>query len=59
MVETLKEHPLRQMLDARIVATINSEGPAYFGGYINKNFVALARALNLSEEKLRKLVENS
>lgn len=59
VVDTLKEHPLRRMLDAGIVATINSDDPAYFGGYINENYVAVAKALNLSESELGKLATNS
>ena len=59
VVDTLKEHPLRRMLDAGVVATINSDDPAYFGGYINRNYVAVAKALKLSEAELNGLAENS
>lgn len=59
VVDTLEEHPLRRMLDAGITATVNSDDPAYFGGYINENYIQLAKALNLSEEELSKVAENS
>ena len=59
VVDTLEEHPIRRMLDAGIIATINSDDPAYFGGYINQNYIQLAKALNLSEEELSKVAENS
>lgn len=59
VIDTLKEHPLRRMLDAGVVATINSDDPAYFGGYINRNYVAVAKALKLSEAELNGLAENS
>ncbi len=59
VVDELRNHPLKRMLDAGLVATVNSDDPAYFGGYINDNFVAVADALNLSETDLRELATNS
>jgi adenosine deaminase len=46
---TLAEHNLRRMLDAGIVATVNSDDPAYFGGYINENFTQTFAALGLAD----------
>ncbi len=46
------------MLDAGLKATINSDDPAYFGGYLNENFTALAEALALDREDIRTLVIN-
>ncbi|HEY2872971.1 MAG TPA: adenosine deaminase, partial [Reyranella sp.] len=42
VVPDLKDHPLRRMLDEGLMATINSDDPAYFGGYMNENFAALS-----------------
>ena len=47
------------MLDFGIRATVNSDDPAYFGGYVNANFKAIAEALDLSREQLVQLAENS
>jgi adenosine deaminase len=56
---TLAEHPLRQMLDAGLLATVNSDDPAYFGGYIGENYEAVAQALELEPATLVKLARNS
>jgi adenosine deaminase len=55
----LGAHTLRRLLEAGIVATINSDDPAYFGGYMNQNFVATQKALALDAAQLRLLAENS
>ena len=47
------------MLEAGLVATVNSDDPAYFGGYVNTNFVAVADALDLSREEIITLARNS
>ncbi len=52
-------HPLRRMLAAGIVATVNSDDPAYFGGYINENFIAIQQALDLTEPEIATLARNS
>jgi adenosine deaminase len=59
VVPDLKAHPLRRMLDAGLVATVNSDDPAYFGGYVNANFVAVADALDLSRDEIVTLARNS
>ena len=58
-VDRLEEHPLRRMLDAGLVATVNSDDPAYFGGYLHDNVAAVTRALDLTVEHRRRLAENS
>ena len=59
VVADLAAHPLRRMLEAGLVATVNSDDPAYFGGYVNTNFVAVADALDLSREEIITLARNS
>jgi adenosine deaminase len=57
--ETLEAHNLKKLLDAGIVATINSDDPAYFGGYIGENFLQTQRALELTAQDLRSLARNA
>ncbi len=59
VVPDLKKHPLRKMLEKGLVATINSDDPAYFGGYVNENYLAIAQALDLSQEEILLLAKNS
>lgn len=59
VVSDMKNHPLKKMLDAGLLATVNSDDPAYFGGYVNENFFAVAVALNLSKEEITVLAKNS
>lgn len=58
-VPDLSLHQLRDFMDAGVIATINSDDPTYFGGYLNENYVAIANALKLSEIEIRQLAENS
>ena len=58
-VTDLREHPLKRMLDAGLKATVNSDDPSYFGGYLLDNFVAVAEALELGRSDLVTLVRNS
>jgi adenosine deaminase len=58
-VGRLEAHPLRSMLDAGLAATVNSDDPAYFGGYLHDNVSAVSRALGLTPEHRRRLAENS
>ncbi len=55
----LKDHPLKKMLDLGLMVMINSDDPAYFGGYLNDNFYAVAEALDLSREDILILARNS
>ena len=59
VVPDLAAHPLRRMLEAGLCATVNSDDPAYFGGYVNANFVAVADALDLSRDEVVRLARNS
>ncbi len=59
VVKDIKNHPLKRMLDAGLRATVNSDDPAYFGGYVNDNFNAVADALDLSKAQLVALAKNS
>ena len=45
VIADLKRHPLRRMMDKGLVVTVNSDDPAYFGGYLNDNFVQLFESL--------------
>jgi adenosine deaminase len=58
-VDTLAAHPLPAMLDAGLLVTVNSDDPAYFGGYAGDNFDAVREELGLDEETLRTLAANS
>ena len=57
--EKLRDHNLKIMLDRGLMVMVNSDDPAYFGGYLNANFIESQRALNLSKEDIKKLVINS
>ena len=59
VVEDLHNHPLKTMLDKGLRATVNSDDPAYFGGYVNDNFLAVADALDLTKEDITTLAQNS
>lgn len=58
-VETLDKHPLKKLMDQGLKVTVNSDDPAYFGGYLNENFLQIQKALNLSKEDIVELVNNS
>ena len=55
----LKDHNLKKLLDNGLMVMVNSDDPAYFGGYINKNLIECQAALNLSKEDIKKLIINS
>ena len=55
----MARHNLRRMLQRGVLVTVNSDDPAYFGGYMNRNFEALAEALDLSAEEIKTLCANS
>lgn len=59
VVKDMTQHPLKKMLDLGLKATINSDDPAYFGGYMNENFKAVTTALNLGKSDLAKITANS
>jgi len=59
VVDDLSRHPLRMMLEKGLCVTVNSDDPAYFGGYINENYAAVQQALGLSNAALADLARNS
>ncbi|MEU6989476.1 adenosine deaminase [Streptomyces sp. NPDC046465] len=58
-IDVLEDHPLARMLDAGLMCTVNSDDPAYFGGYVDDTFHAVREALGLDQERLRTLARNS
>ena len=59
VVDDLKHHPIKRMLDLGLKATINSDDPAYFGGYLLENYTRTAQALDLSRADIVTLAKNS
>lgn len=59
VVKDLTLHPLKIMMDKGLLVTVNSDDPAYFGGYINENYIAVANALNLTREDIFHLAKNA
>jgi adenosine deaminase len=55
----MEDHNLKRLLDMGLRVTVNSDDPAYFGGYLLANFLAVQRALNLTRNDIRKLASNS
>jgi adenosine deaminase len=58
-VEALEQHPLPRLLEAGVLVTVNSDDPAYFGGYVADNYLALHQALGLDLGTLEALARNS
>ncbi|ATE62215.1 adenosine deaminase [Thauera sinica] len=56
---TLAQHNLKTLLDAGLKVTINSDDPAYFGGYVAKNYIDTAKALGLTKADLKRIARNS
>jgi len=59
VVNDLKDYPLLGMMERGLMVTLNSDDPAYFGGYINENYTGVAKALNLSKKQITELAKNS
>jgi adenine deaminase len=59
VVDDLKNHPLKKMMELGIKVTINSDDPAYFGGQVNKNYLEIQKSLNLTKKELYTLAKNS
>jgi adenosine deaminase len=57
--DRMEDHPLRAMLEAGLAVTVNSDDPAYFGGYVGDNYRAVSEALDLSEAQLVALARNA
>ncbi|MDN3607001.1 adenosine deaminase [Kaistella yonginensis] len=58
-VDHLNNHPLKKMLDLGLKVTVNSDDPAYFGGYLTQNYISCIEALDLSLDEVKQLVRNS
>jgi adenosine deaminase len=59
VVGSLAEHPLKRLLDAGVAVTVNSDDPAYFGGYIDDNYRLIQRYLGIDDAQLVQLAGNS
>lgn len=59
VVERLEDHPIRAMIDAGLLASVNSDDPAYFGGYIGDNYESLATSLEFGTDDLAQVARNS
>lgn len=58
-VRDMRDHPIRRMLENGLKATVNSDDPAYFGGYMNANYLAVAEALDLTRDEIVTLARNA
>jgi len=58
VVADLVHHPLRRMMDRGLMVTVNSDDPAYFGGYVNQNYRAVSDALKLGRDDVAAIVRN-
>ncbi|RZL67978.1 MAG: adenosine deaminase, partial [Rhodococcus sp. (in: high G+C Gram-positive bacteria)] len=59
VIDDVAQLPLRQMLERGLSVSINSDDPAYFGGYVDDNFVALEEDMGLTADERKQLAENS
>lgn len=59
VVSDLKDHPLKTMMKKGLKVTVNSDDPAYFGGQLNANLIAVQQALDLDKKDILELIENS
>ncbi len=59
VVDEMHSHPLKTMLEHGLAVTVNSDDPAYFGGYVNDNYVAVQQALGLTVDELHRIARNS
>ena len=59
VIDELIHHPVRRMMDKGLMVTVNSDDPAYFGGYVNDNYRAVGSALSLTREEIIALARNS
>lgn len=59
VIKQIGESPVKRMLELGLKATINSDDPAYFGGYMNDNYRAVADALDLTADEIVTLARNS
>lgn len=55
----LREHPIKKMLELGLCVNVNSDDPAYFGGYVNENLINIHKALDLNPSQIQQLARNS
>lgn len=58
VIDSMAQHPMRKMLQAGLMATVNSDDPAYFGGYVTENYLAVQQALGLTRAEILTLAGN-
>jgi len=58
VIDSMAQHPMRKMLQAGLMATVNSDDPAYFGGYVTENYLAVQQALGLTQAEILTLAAN-
>ncbi|GAB3045078.1 adenosine deaminase [Acinetobacter apis] len=59
VIDEMESHNIKRLLEKGLCVTVNSDDPAYFGGYMNDNFEAITQALDLNETDLKQLAINS
>ena len=59
VIHRLEDHPILKMMERDLIVTINSDDPAYFGGYVNDNYFAVSKALGLNMEQIGQIAKNS
>lgn len=59
VVASMAQHPIKELADRGLLVTVNSDDPAYFGGYVNENYQAIQDALGFADDSLAKLARNS
>ncbi|QOW53323.1 MULTISPECIES: adenosine deaminase [Acinetobacter] len=59
VVQDMRQHNIRRLLQQGVKVTVNSDDPSYFGGYMNDNFIAITEALDLNADELKQLAINS
>jgi len=57
--DNMHQHPIKTMLETGLCVSVNSDDPAYFGGYVNQNFIAIQNALQLDKLTIYQLAKNS
>ncbi len=58
VIDDIRHHPLKHMIDRGLLITINSDDPAYFGGYLNENYHAIREALGLDRAEIEAIARN-
>jgi adenosine deaminase len=59
VVESISEHPIPRMMEEELLVSVNSDDPAYFGGYVGRNYLVLHEDLEFGEQQLAQLAANS